>query len=110
MLLGYEALSEESVGTHHTCRLGKWLDSLESTDPNVMRIVTHINSPHSQIHSYAKEAIAIYNSGDKAKAESYLSKLENTSAEVVDLLKSLWRALKESASVTIEREAPQNVL
>ncbi len=94
MLLGYEALTEESVGTHHTCRLGKWLDSVETTDSEVQRVIRQINNPHSKLHSYAKEAIGIYNSGDVIKAEAYLSKLEETSGEVIELLKALWRAMK----------------
>lgn len=110
MLLGYEELSEDSVGTHHTCRLGKWLDSLETKDSDVQRVVNQINTPHSKLHSFAKEAINVYNSGDIAKAETYLLKLEETSGEVIELLKTLWRAMKESTQRLELQEAAQNVL
>lgn len=95
MLLGYEVLNESTVGTHHTCRLGKWIDALNATDPEVLHLITLITIPHEKIHKIAKEAIVFYNNGDKERAEDCLMHLEENSNKVIDLLKRLWILYKD---------------
>jgi methyl-accepting chemotaxis protein len=91
MILGYENLADETVGTHHTCRLGRWVDSTDSDNPEIMSIITKLSKPHEKLHVYAKEAIIAFNSGDSNKAESILGQMDIVSKEVIDYLNEMKR-------------------
>ena len=89
MLLGYEQFDERSVGTHHECRLGKWVDSQVITDPRVKELILKLEEPHARLHDLAKEAIRAYNKGDRSGAEKALEAMDSTSEEVVKILNQL---------------------
>lgn len=91
MILGYEHLDESQVGTHHTCRLGKWADNAEIDNQEMRSIRDKLSVPHEQLHSYAKEAIAAYNQGKKAVAEERLEDMDRVSVQVVGYLEDLER-------------------
>lgn len=89
MLLGFETIAEEAVGTHHTCRLGKWIDNKEFTNPNGEEIVAKLESPHARLHNLAKDAIRSYNNNDLRSAENSLVLMDAASKEVVQYLNKL---------------------
>lgn len=89
MILGYEKLDESSVGTHHTCRLGKWVDSQNITDPKIKEIFAQLEEPHARLHDLAREAIRLYNDKDTLGAERALESMDLASRQVVRLLNEL---------------------
>ncbi|MDF2885302.1 MAG: methyl-accepting chemotaxis sensory transducer [Clostridiaceae bacterium] len=89
MLLGNATLDESAVGTHLTCRLGKWIQTQNINTPNVQTIFDQLNIPHSKIHELAKKAIHQYNNKDTAGAENTLKYIDTASKEVIDLLNKL---------------------
>jgi methyl-accepting chemotaxis protein len=89
MILGNITLETETVGNHHVCRLGKWLQTLDRNQNGVSEILSKIEGPHSKIHEAAKEAIKAYNNKNSAEAERLLSILEENSMLVVAQLNKL---------------------
>lgn len=89
MILGNVSLETETVGNHHVCRLGKWLQTLDRNKNEVSEILSKIEGPHSKIHEAAKEAIKAFNSKNSAEAERLLSVLEENSILVVSQLNNL---------------------
>ncbi len=89
MILGYLQMDTNNVASHHECRLGKWIDSLSSTETNVLKLISQLEKPHSMLHEQARKAIDLYNKGNLAEAEKLLSEMERTSQKVVELLGEL---------------------
>lgn len=89
MILGYEALNEKEVGTHHTCRLGKWCKEASFEDRDMCQSISNMEKPHEALHEYAKKAIKAYNAGDKNAAEGFLMDIDRSSAQVIDALKKM---------------------
>lgn len=108
MILGYEKLSEDQVGTHHSCRLGKWMDTANFEDGDMKALRSKLAIPHEKLHQYAIEAIAAYNKGDKASAESKLEDIDQVSGEVITYLnqmKKVDRNLRKKAKKEAEAKA-----
>lgn len=89
MILGYEKLTTEQVGTHHTCRLGKWVETVGRKDASLHIILDKMEGPHSDLHTIAKNAIGAYNNGNLESAENYLRDLDKASQDVVKHLESI---------------------
>lgn len=89
MLLGYEDLDENTVGTHKTCRLGQWIEGQVFTELRAKEIINTLESPHENLHLLAKKAIVAYNKKDMDSAQGYLEDMDRCSKDVVDLLRKL---------------------
>lgn len=89
MILGYETLSEQEVGTHHTCRLGKWCDNTHFEDPGMCDTIKQMEEPHEELHDYAKKAIRAYNNGNTELAEKILLDIDRSSGRVIENLKKM---------------------
>lgn len=93
MILGYVKLDTNTVGNHTSCRLGKWLATLDHNDSRITGIISKIEKPHSEIHSGAKKAIEAYDADNIAAAERLLKDIERNSSVVVSNLKELKKIL-----------------
>jgi methyl-accepting chemotaxis protein len=93
MIMGYITLDVTTVGDHHGCRLGKWIDSIESQDPKVNSIIQQMEEPHAQIHIAAKASIQEYTRGNLLAAEQKLREIESNSKIVVSFLQDLKKVL-----------------
>lgn len=89
MILGFESIDENTVGTHLTCRLGKWVSAQDTSNQTLESLLRKLESPHAELHNLAKEAARAYNNGDIEGAERYLEKMDLASKEVVGVLKQL---------------------
>ncbi|MDR3600562.1 MAG: methyl-accepting chemotaxis protein [Desulfosporosinus sp.] len=89
MLLGYEQVDPKSVGTHHDCRLGRWVDSPESDQLRANPTFLKLASPHERVHELAQQAAQVYNQGNLKEAENLLAQMSRASQEVVEILNEL---------------------
>lgn len=89
LLLGYEKIDNNSVGNHHTCRLGNWIERFGSKIPMLSQDISDIEAPHSRLHNIAAEAVVAYNRGDIEQAEALLIEIDITSSEVIKILKNM---------------------
>jgi len=93
MLLGYEHVDPKTVGTHHDCRLGKWVDGPESTLLRSNPSFKKLASPHERVHELARQAAQTYNQGNVKEAENLLTQMSQASQEVVQILEELQQIL-----------------
>lgn len=89
MILGYIQLDINDVGDHTSCRLGKWIGSLDQKNQRVQEIVRKLEKPHGEIHAGAKKAIVEFEKGNRNQAEELLYTIEQNSKTVVTYLDEL---------------------
>lgn len=89
MMLGYVVLDTSTVGDHTSCRLGKWLKTLDASNDAISRIMKEMEAPHAEIHSIAKKAIEAHQKGYQSEIEGMLQKLESNSERVIAGIRKL---------------------
>jgi methyl-accepting chemotaxis protein len=89
LALDFNKLSEADVGTHHTCKLGLWIDETGSKNPAYTEVIENIEAPHAELHRIAKDAIAAFNRGDETTGDRLLDQIHSLSKEVVGHLGEL---------------------
>ena len=89
MLLGYVRLSADKAADHTGCRLGKWLATLDKTNPKVAESLSRIRQPHEKLHAAASKAVLEHAKGNMAGAEQLLKEIESHSLQVVEQLRAL---------------------
>lgn len=91
MLVGKEGLKADELASHHSCRLGKWYDTVSDPayrdDPDFAAL----QEPHRLVHLHGIEAVRAYNSGDVGLALDHVDAVEHASVTVLQLLKRLER-------------------
>ena len=93
MILGYVKLKTETVGDSNGCRLGKWLTTLDRSNPRITTLVETIKKPHAQLHEDAKRAIQAYERHNLLEAEAILLEIEKSSKAVVKALEEMKHVL-----------------
>ncbi|PJI10561.1 MULTISPECIES: methyl-accepting chemotaxis protein [Clostridium] len=89
LILGYIKFETSNVGDSHSCRLGKWLDTLDYNNPDTKCIIDNIKEPHSNIHNLAKQAVTEYNAGNIKACENILEEIDKDSKIVINCLNEL---------------------
>ncbi len=89
MLLGYEQIDVNAVGTHRDCRLGDWYYSEAAQGLKGNRVFIDMDKPHADLHRFAKEAAIAYERKDLHAAQAALDRMDVCSREVVEALRSL---------------------
>lgn len=93
MILGYVKLKTETVGDSNGCRLGKWLLTLDRSNPRITTLIETIKKPHAQLHEDAKRAIQAYERHNLLEAEAILLEIEKNSKAVVKALEEMKHVL-----------------
>ncbi|MBI4687681.1 MAG: CZB domain-containing protein [Nitrospirae bacterium] len=83
------AIDPSQLPDHHNCRFGKWYFGDGMQTCGNLHSFKAIDEPHAKIHSLAKEAVSVHNSGDKAKAERIYKDMEGISGRIAELLDSI---------------------
>lgn len=88
----------DEVPDHHSCRLGKWYDSLSNT-----KLINHpsykaLVEPHKIVHDAGRNALLSYSADDFPGAIAHIERMNEASVDVVRLLGEL------SMSLDAERE------
>ncbi len=86
MILGNVVLDEATVGTHKTCRLGKWIEAQHTKDRQIMSLFQELEKPHAALHELAKKAIREYKGGQLNEAERTLTMMDECSKSVIGIL------------------------
>lgn len=89
MLLGYETIDIDKIGTHKDCRLGKWYYSDKSGKYKNEKAFIELENDHICLHELAKEATIAYNNREISQAAMLLEKMKASSKNVINLLNRL---------------------
>lgn len=95
MILGYEQIDIETIGTHRDCRLGKWYYGEAQASFKDNRTFNDMEQPHIELHEMAKEAAIAYQVGNVSSAEAALEKMNLCSIKVINALDDLKKMMKE---------------
>jgi len=93
MLLGYEHVDPSTVGTHHDCRLGRWVDGPQTAALRQNPTFLKLSSPHERVHELARQAAIAYSQGNANQASTLLAQMSQASQEVVGILDELQQQL-----------------
>lgn len=88
-LKGDLALDAAKLPDHHNCRFGKWYDSEGAVMCGTASNFHAVEEPHARIHTLAKEAVAAYQAGDRAKADRLYHEMEEVSGRIGLLLEGI---------------------
>jgi methyl-accepting chemotaxis protein len=94
MLLGYEKIDVQAVGTHKDCRLGNWYYSDAAQGLKGNRTFVDMDKPHADLHRFAKDAAVAYERKDMQAAQDALNQMDVCSRQVVEALRVLKNSCK----------------
>ncbi|HNS44869.1 MAG TPA: methyl-accepting chemotaxis protein [Alphaproteobacteria bacterium] len=89
MLIGKEGLNADELADHHTCRLGKWYDSVKDSPLGRTDTFKQLEEPHALVHKHGKAAVRLFNEGDVEGAVAEIGKVDAASKDVQRLLEEL---------------------
>lgn len=89
MLVGRETLDPDELSNHHTCRLGKWYDSVQDSRYLEHPAFQNLLKPHEDVHHHGIEAARKYKDKDIDGAIEEVKKVAESSEEVIRLLQEL---------------------
>jgi methyl-accepting chemotaxis protein len=89
MVAGRTRLDAKELADHHSCRLGKWYDSLADQGLTSHRAYKALAAPHQAVHAAGIEAARLYNSGDLDGALRCIEQVATISRDVLRLLDEL---------------------
>ncbi|SOB99890.1 methyl-accepting chemotaxis protein/heam-based aerotactic trancducer [Ureibacillus xyleni] len=93
LLLGFEKMSIQDIGSPQQSRLGEWYYGKGKEILGKERVFRELEEPHKLVYDIAKKAVQAYESGNKEQAEHYLSEVSRVSNIVINKLKELQQLL-----------------
>jgi methyl-accepting chemotaxis protein len=82
---------EGGLATHHTCRLGRWYDSLTDSATLALPSFRAIAEPHYAVHERGHQVLAAISAHDIAGAQRHLTELRAHSERVLRCLDEFGR-------------------
>ncbi len=76
LLHGRESLKPEEVASHHECVFGKWYDGPDGQALKDISIFKVVGKHHKNVHTYAREIVDLYHSGEEKKAAGLMGSFE----------------------------------
>jgi hypothetical protein len=98
VLDGRSSNKAADLANHHTCRLGKWYDSVSDQRILECPAFAAMVEPHQRVHDAGKRTLAAHWQGDAAAARSAAEDLKRASSEVVALLGRLADEVRGAAA------------
>jgi methyl-accepting chemotaxis protein len=98
VLQGQSGNKAADLANHHTCRLGKWYDSVSDQRILDCPAFAAMVEPHQRVHDAGKRILAAYWQGDAAAAQAMAADLEKASSDVIALLGQLADEVRGTAA------------
>ncbi|MCC7260781.1 MAG: CZB domain-containing protein [Alphaproteobacteria bacterium] len=89
MIVGREGLKAEELSNHHTCRLGKWYDTVEDPRYKHNPVFQQLVGPHKLVHEHGIQAVRYFNDGKLDQALAEIDRVEAASKDVLRMLAAL---------------------
>ncbi len=86
-----EAMSPDSLATHHRCRLGRWYDSVADPETLALSSFHTMLGPHTGVHGAARNALAANAEGDATMAQRCVAEMRQASERVLHCLDEFGR-------------------
>jgi methyl-accepting chemotaxis protein len=85
-LEGRKQLRAADLSTHHSCRLGRWYDTIDDKMTLELKAYREMAEPHRRVHTAGREALHAQGRGDHQQATEWRRELEAASGEVIAML------------------------
>lgn len=95
--MGKDSWKSSEVPDHHSCRLGKWYDSLENQEIKNSEAYKALVEPHKKVHQSAKTALNAHYSKDIEGMETALRQLDGASIQVLKILDEIATNIQDAA-------------
>ena len=89
MLGGKLTLTEQQIGSHVDCILGKWYYGRGGIDFGALEVFKAVEEPHKRIHAAVRDTVNLFNQGDHNAAKAHLAEVERLSLSIVNVLDQL---------------------
>ncbi len=96
-IMGRNDLTPDKLADHHTCRLGKWYDTLKDERLTGQSAYGRLLAPHQRVHAHGKRALELHAQGDATAAQTEVDRLNEASHEVLALLEEMAEVLRRAA-------------
>ncbi len=96
-VMGYGDWKSSEVPDHHSCRLGKWYDTMDIPGLRSLPEFERLLEPHEMVHASARAALEAHARGDSMAVFEALGILGKASDQVIEILDALSRALDNGA-------------
>ncbi len=93
-IMGRNALTSGQLTDHHTCRLGKWYDTLKDDRLTRLPAYGRLLDPHQRVHAHGRVALELHAHGDTTEALAEVDRLNGASHEVLALLEEMASELR----------------
>jgi methyl-accepting chemotaxis protein len=94
-LMGRAKWKASEVPDEHSCRLGKWYDSVVEPKILAQQAYEKLREPHAALHAAARGALSADERGDRQGALEGLAHFVGAAKQVVSLLDEIARGLAE---------------
>ncbi len=92
-VMGRDSWREQDVPDEHSCRLGRWYDSVTDSRLTGHPAFKALAEPHRRVHEGGKETLRRCKAGDRDGAIKALTGVNEASREVLEILGALGQAL-----------------
>lgn len=89
MIVGRENLKSSQLADNHTCRLGKWYDTVKDKQLLSDKDFIELSIPHAAVHQHGLKAVNLFNAQHLKSAMDEIRQVEQASKGVLQLLKKL---------------------
>jgi hypothetical protein len=91
---GKAAVDPDMLATHHTCRLGRWVDSVSDATLIGRPAFAALQEPHRLVHETARAVLFALQDGDPEKVGRAMATLGDASRQVIAALDGLGAAVR----------------
>ena len=99
MLEGKIKFSEEELGNHSNCILGKWYYGRGGIDFGDMQVFKLLEEPHIHIHKEVLQTVKLYNQGKFDLAKKNIDEVKHLSEKIVEVLNNLEESTKNDTEI-----------
>jgi methyl-accepting chemotaxis protein len=93
ILVERSPLPSAPLSDHHTCRFGKWYDSLANDTLRASNAYRNILEPHHKVHHFGQKALDLYRSGNMSSAVEAAAEMSQAAKQVFACLDEMERLL-----------------
>ena len=88
-LSGDRTLRSSDLATHHTCRLGRWYDTVTDDLMCSLPAYAALAEPHREVHTYGRQVLVALEAGQTELANTRMGELRTASTTVLAILDRL---------------------
>lgn len=82
-------IQPDDLSTHHSCRLGRWYDSVTDDEMLALDAFRNLMEPHRAVHGAGRALLKSLAEGDSTGAATHMAEAEGASRRVIELLAQL---------------------